>query len=74
MSRRLRIIDQLRRKFHGRWRYDGWGRWIGPAFAVQCYASVSSSSWLGDGDVVTATYHRTDTDEQVLPSKTKRTL
>ena len=69
---RERVIDQLRRKFPGRWRYDGWGRWIGPSFSVQCYSSVSSSSWLGDGDLMTLTYHRTDTHEQVLLPKTRR--
>ncbi len=67
-KRHLRVIEQLRETYPGKWAYVGMGLWEGPDFDVQAYGNDIDECGSGANYGTYTTYHRTDTGDRVLDS------
>ena len=64
-----RIIDQLRQKFPGTWKYNQeMFRWEGPDFNVQAFAAFAPR-YDGDDDSFRTEYRRSDNHDQIYVGK-----
>lgn len=61
----MKKIDQLRRKFGGKWRYDRkQGVWVSREFKVIPYSKLTPK-YDGDDSTCTTIYMRSDTGKEI---------
>jgi len=67
----MRIIEILRHRYGGKWKYEYPSKWVGESFDIQAFSCLVSTTPNGY-DSATTRYYRSDNNEEVILPRTGR--